>query len=132
MAEKITAINSERPKIKLGQRATLKEIVEIIADKNVLSEGQVLLALKEFRDVIVYLCKVGRAASVEGLGTYSPTIGLDGTYKVSHRLHREIKDELNKPNTFKGTVVNKENIGKTPDELIALWNEAHPDDQVAA
>ena len=29
-----------------------------------------------------------------------------------------------------GTILNRRNVGKTPDELVALWNEDHPDDPV--
>lgn len=130
MAEKIVAINAYRPKVKLGKRAELKEIVEIIAGRNTLNEGQVYLALKEFRDVVVYLCKVGRSAYIEGLGTYVPKISIDGTYSVSHRLHTDIKDELNKNRAFQGELMNRDNIGKTVDELVTLWNTDNPDDQV--
>ncbi len=130
MAEKIVAINAYRPKIKLGKRAELKEIVEIIAGRNTLNEGQVYLALKEFRDVVAYLAKIGRSAHIEGLGTYTPKISIDGTYSISHRLHSEIKDELNKNRAFQGEVLNKDNIGKTSEELVTMWNTDNPDDQV--
>ena len=29
-----------------------------------------------------------------------------------------------------GNIINRENIGKTSEELVAKWNEDHPDDQV--
>jgi hypothetical protein len=29
-----------------------------------------------------------------------------------------------------GTILNRENIGKTAEELVMLWNKAHPEDQV--
>jgi len=29
-----------------------------------------------------------------------------------------------------GTILNRRNMGKTPDELVALWNEDHPGDPV--
>jgi len=31
---------------------------------------------------------------------------------------------------FGGTIMNRKNIGKSADELVALWNETHPDDPV--
>jgi hypothetical protein len=30
-----------------------------------------------------------------------------------------------------GTILNRENIGKTTDELVAKWNEENPQDQVS-
>jgi hypothetical protein len=35
------------------------------------------------------------------------------------------------PGAFEGAITNRQNIGKTADELVQLWNEEHPDDQVA-
>jgi 2-C-methyl-D-erythritol 4-phosphate cytidylyltransferase len=31
---------------------------------------------------------------------------------------------------FSGEITNRENIGKSGDELVARWNEAHPDDLI--
>jgi hypothetical protein len=67
---------------------------------------------------------------VEGLGTYTPTIKLDGTLGVGHRADIAIKRALNVPGEFDGDIENRENVGKTSDDLIAMWNEDHPDDPV--
>jgi len=37
---------------------------------------------------------------------------------------------LNVPGIFTGTVINRENIGKTSEELMTKWNEAYPEDPV--
>jgi hypothetical protein len=49
----------------------------------------------------------GRAVKVkvEGLGKWTPTIGLDA--------------KLNIPGIFSSTILNHENIGKSDDELVA-------------
>jgi len=41
----------------------------------------------------------------------------------------KLKQALNSGN-FYGTLKNKHNRGKSADELVALWNELHPDDPV--
>jgi hypothetical protein len=61
---------------------------------------------------------------------YSPTVSLDGTFGVGHRADDAIKKRLNAPGAFQGEIVNRENIGKASDDLVAQWNEAHPDDPV--
>ena len=38
--------------------------------------------------------------------------------------------ELSTPGASQGYIINAENIGKSSDELVAMWNEAHPDDPV--
>ncbi|MCP4542034.1 MAG: hypothetical protein GY832_33310 [Chloroflexi bacterium] len=65
------------------------------------------------------------------MGTYLPKVGLDGTFDVSHRLDKAIKNGLNAPGAFSGEIVKRENIGKTADDLVAIWDEEHPDDPVA-
>jgi len=37
---------------------------------------------------------------------------------------------LNVPGIFTGKVINRENIGKTREELVTKWNEAYPEDPV--
>lgn len=67
---------------------------------------------------------------VEGLGTFSPSIDLDGNLAISYRPDPALSNGLNIPGIFSGTILNRENIGKTSEELIAMWNEAFPEDQV--
>lgn len=40
-------------------------------------------------------------------------------------------ESLNDSNAFKGEIECRENIGKSGDDLVALWNAEHPDDLVA-
>jgi hypothetical protein len=86
--------------------------------------------LKELRDALIFFAQQGRGAKIEGLGTYLPKIGLDARFDMAHRLDGAIKNSLNTPGSFSGEIENRANIGKTADELVALWNEDHPDDLV--
>ena len=72
----------------------------------------------------------GTPVELEGLVTYTPTIDLGGEFDCAHRTDQEIIKALNVPGAYKGVIVNRENIGKTADELVALWNKDHPDDPV--
>jgi len=45
-------------------------------------------------------------------------------------ISNAIDHDLNVPGTFTDTVLNRENIGKTSDELITKWNTEHADDPV--
>lgn len=53
--------------------------------------------------------RAGRGVKLEGLGSYLPKIALDGTFDVSHRLDRAIKNALNAPGTFTGNIKNRAN-----------------------
>jgi hypothetical protein len=128
MASKIQAVGAYCPRIKLGKTASLEQLVKYIADRTGLNEGTISIVLKELRDAIIFFALQGRGAKIDGLGTYLPKIKLDGRFDVSHRLDTTIRNGLNTPGAFSGEVANRDNIGKTTDDLVALWNEAHPDD----
>ncbi len=129
MASRIKAISAYRPKIVLGKRVDMEELVSFIARSTGLNESGVQQVLLELRDTVVFFAASGRPVKLEGLGIYTPSINLDGTIKIGHRADNVLKDRLNAE--FHGEVVNRENIGKTSDELVAMWNEEHSDDPVA-
>ncbi len=131
MASKIKAVNAYRPRIKLGKTASLEQLVDYIASRTGLSEGEVNFVLTELRDAAIFFTCQGRGVKIEGLGTYLPKVGLDGRFNISHRLDKKIKNGLNTPDEFTGDIENRANIGKTADELVAIWNKENPDDPVA-
>jgi hypothetical protein len=93
-------------------------------------EGSVSLTLTELKFRIIEYCRSGRAVKVEGLGTWSPTIALDGTFDIQYRPDLGINYELNLPGSFTGNIVNRDNIGKTSEDLVLMWNDANPTDLV--
>ncbi len=130
MVTRLKAINAYRPHIERGKTVQMDELIRYIADRTNLNEGSVSQVLNELRDAIIFFGRAGRGVKLEGLGTYLPRIKRDGTFKWEYRVSKELKRGLNAPDTFVGTIVNKENIGKSTDELVALWNAEHPDDPV--
>jgi nucleoid DNA-binding protein len=130
MAKRIRAIGAYRPKVKLGKTVQMQELVAYIAERTGVNEGELSIALKEMRDAVVFFNLAGRAVKLEGLGTYAPKVGLDGTFDVSHRTARELKNRLNAPGAFAGDIDNRDMIGKTSNDLVARWNEEHPGDLV--
>jgi hypothetical protein len=131
MANRIKAINAYLPKLVLGKRAETTDLVEFIARSTGLNEGSIRQVLLELRDAVSFFNVRGQAVSLEGLGTYTPTIDLDGTINVGHRADNALKNRLNTPGAYKGEIQQRENIGTTSDELVARWNAEHPDDPVA-
>jgi hypothetical protein len=131
MAHKIKAINAYRPRIEQGNTVQKPELIRALSRATSLVEGSVDQTMKELRDQLIEYCRAGRAVKVEGLGTWTPTIGLDGTLDIQYRPDPAFSYGLNVPGVFSGTVINRENIGKTSDELVARWNEENPDDPVS-
>lgn len=130
MAILLNAVSTYRPRIVLGNRAHLDEVVKLIVQKKSMNEGDLFMALHNLRDVVSYLLLTGRSVSLDGLCSYTPSIQLDGSLKVSHRMDKKFRDAMNTPSAFVGEIKNRENIGKTPDDLVTLWNEENPTDPV--
>jgi len=130
MASKIQAVNAYCPRIKLGKTAAMDELVPYIADRTGLNEGTISIVLKELRDTVIFFARSGRGTKIEGLGTYLPTMDLNGRFSISHRLDAAIKNALNTPGAFRGQIEHRENIGQTADDLVNLWNTDNPTDPV--
>jgi hypothetical protein len=58
------------------------------------------------------------------------TIQLDGMLRTNLRKDVSFVKALNAMGAFSGEIINRKNIGKSVDELVVMWNEAHPDDPV--
>jgi len=126
MAHKIKAINAYRPRLEQGNTVQKPELIRALSRATSLVEGSMDQTLKELRDHLIEYCRSGRAVKVEGLGTWTPTIALDGTLDITYRPDPVFSYGLNLPGVFTGTILNRENIGKTSEELVMKWNAANP------
>ncbi len=130
MAHRIQVISILRPRIDLGNTVQKPELLRSISRATSLVEGTLDLTIKELRDNIIEIFRAGRPVKIEGLGTWTPKLGLDGTLSIQYRPDTALVNALKVPDTFTGRIVHKENIGKTGDELVAQWNEDSPDNPV--
>lgn len=130
MAARIKAINFLRPKLQRGPTVQLEELADFIAHRTGFHKSEILAILLELRDAIRYFFLTGRGVKLPGLGTYLPNLKPDGTLDVEHRQDRRLKQDLNHSRFFVGTILNKENIGKSMAYLVSLWNERFPEDPV--
>ena len=130
MAHRIKAVNAYRPRIEQGNTVQKPEWLRAVSRATSLVEGTIDQSIKELRDQIIEYCRAGRAVKVEGLGTWTPTIGLDGKLSIQYRPDAAFSYGLNIPGIFTGKVINREHIGKSGEDLVALWNNDHPEDPV--
>ncbi len=129
MAAQISALNHYRPQIEYGETAEWREVAEFLESSSTLSKIDIIGVLTGLQDAVLYFNRQGRGVKLEGLGTYLPNINYQGEIDAAHRLDRRLKRGLNN-GSFSGKIRNKKNIGKTVEEVIALWNAEHPDDPV--
>ena len=130
MARKITAIRTYRPEIKRQRTKQTRHVVEDIAQRTGLNEGEIRFVVYELRDAILMAHRDGQAVKIEGLGTFTPTIRVDGKLDSVFRPDPEMLQKLNDPTKLYAKILNKSNIGKSADELVSLWNAEHPDNPV--
>ncbi len=130
MAHRIQVISISRPRVEQGTTVQKAELIRSMARATGLVEASLDCTLTELRDKIIEFCRTGRSIKVAGLGTWSPNVGLDGRFDLQYRADTALVNGLNVPDTFTGTIRNRQNIGKTADELVAQWNAAHPEDEV--
>ena len=82
MANRIKAINALRPRLKLGPTVQRRELTALISSRSGLTESTVHMVLLELRDAVAFYHHTGRGVKLDGLGTYLPNIGLDGTFNT--------------------------------------------------
>lgn len=130
MANRIRAIGAYRPRLRYGKRIQREGLAKFIARSSGLNESGILQMLLELRDAIIFFNLQGIPVKLEGLGTFYPTISLDGTFGVGHRPDPALRHAYNVPLAFRGEIENRDMIGKTVAELVARWNEEHPEDPI--
>jgi hypothetical protein len=123
-------VSAYRPRIEQGNTVQKPELLRAVSRATSLVQGTVDQTIMELRDQIVEFCRSGRAVKVDGLGIFSPTMDLEGKITISFRADPAFAYGLNIPGVFTGTILNRENIGKTSDQLVQMWNEWNPDDQI--
>jgi len=130
MAKRIQAITTYLPRITRDRTISTAKLADYIEARTSLNHGEILNVLMELREGIKFFCLEGNAVKIQSLGTFGPSIKLDGQIRVKTRLDVGINKAINVAGAFKGTVLNRDNIVKSSDELVELWNAEHPDDPV--
>jgi hypothetical protein len=129
MAKRIQAITAYRPRIDLGDAAEEERYMELTTTRTTLSSGVVKNVQEAEVETLIGLLLDGRPVHT-GVAIYTPSIDLDGDVEVKVKVDKRILRTLNAPGAFRGRLINAENVGKSGDDLVAMWNEAHPDDPV--
>ncbi|MBN8657446.1 MAG: hypothetical protein J0M11_17080 [Anaerolineae bacterium] len=129
MASQIQALNHYRPQIEYGETAGWREVAEFLEARTTLSKTDIIATLTGLQDAVLHFNLQGRGVKLEGLGTYLPNINYQGEIDAAHRLDRRLKRQLNN-GSFSGKIRNKKNIGKTVEQVVAMWNAKHPEDPV--
>ena len=126
MAKKIQAWSAFGPRLDRADPMTSDEIIDNIVAATNQSRGNVLVVLSELDVQIEAALKAGRIAYLPNDTHYKPTGKKDGSIDIDVRVNPDLEKRVNAG--FKW--INSANIGKSEAEIIAQWNEAHPDDLI--
>ena len=129
MAKLLQAFAVYGPKINLMEAADPKRYMELVTQRTTLSAGVVKNVQESEVETLVGLLREGRPVHT-GVAIFRPVIDAQGNLSVSVRLDKRITSALNAPGGFTGKVNNSANIGITSAQMVALWNEAHPEDSI--
>ena len=129
MAKLIQAIATYSPRIDLMEAADPNRFMELITQRTTLSTGVVKNVQESEVETLAGLLREGRPVHT-GIAIFTPTIDMKGNLSVSVRVDKRILSTLNIPGSFTGRVNNSGNIGKTTQEIAALWNSENPDNLI--
>jgi hypothetical protein len=107
---------------------TSEELIENLVAATNQSRGSVQAVLSELDVQLESALKSGRIVKLPNSTHYQPIGKRDGSVNIKVRVNPDLNKRIN--SGFRGKWINAENIGKSEEEIIALWNEAHPEDPV--
>jgi hypothetical protein len=128
MANKIKAWSRFGPRLEPKEPMVSEEIIENIVNATNQSRGSVLAVLSELDVQLESGLKAGRVVKLPNGTHYRPVGKKDGKVDIQVRVNPAIDKNVNV--NFRGKWRNAENIGKSEAEIIALWNEAYPEDPI--
>ena len=128
MAKAIQTWTEFGPRLEPTDPMTGDELIENIIAATNQSRGSVLAVLSELDVQIEAGLKAGRIVQQPNGTHYKPTGKKNGSIDIDVRVNPVLTKQVNAG--FRGKWRNSVNIGKSEDEVIALWNEAHPDDPI--
>lgn len=130
MAKKIQAWTAFGPRVLLADPMTPEELIENVVAATNQSKGSVLAVLAELDVQTEAGLKAGRIVQLPNGTHFEPTGKKDGSVNIDVRVNPGLDKKVN--SGFRGKWANSQNIGKSEAEIIAQWNEAHPDDPISA
>ena len=129
MSKLIQAFSAYGPRIDLIEAADTERFMGLITQRTTLSSGVVKNVQESEVETLIGLLKEGRPVHT-GVAVFTPSIDLEGNIDVNVRVDKRIISALNADGAFSGKLIHGENVGKTSQELAALWNKEHPEDLI--
>jgi len=128
MAKKIQAWREFGPRLAPATPMKSEEVIEELIAATNQTRGSILAVLSELDVVTEKALKAGRIVKLPNGTSYRPVGKKDGSVSIKVRFNPRVRQSVSAET--RAQWINADNIGKNEQEIIALWNEAHPDDPV--
>jgi hypothetical protein len=129
MAKKIQAWTAYGPRLEPASPMESEELIENIIQGTNQSRGSVLAMLSELDVQLESGLKAGRVVKLPNGTHFKPVGKKDGKIILKVRVNPELTKKVN--SQFRGKWRNAENIGLTETQIVGIWNEKNPTDQIA-
>ena len=131
MANKLAVINQLRPRILTQEVVDLEKIAKRISKNTTYNAEELYGMLRLFTNEANAALQAGETIKIDGLLSLVPNMRVGGEVDLAIRGDRGAIANLNNPQLWTaGKVSNHEHLTKTSEQIIAFWNEQHPDDPV--
>ena len=130
MATLIQAVTAFRPRVSSKETIGLDILTLRLTRGSLVTRSIARMVLTDLSEEIRNALLQGHAVSLPGVGRYSVSIGTDGRLRPNVRVDNALRNALDAPGAFQGDIVRRDNIGLSTAEIVALWNEEHPEDPV--
>lgn len=130
MASKLEAMGKHGPRIVPGKPVDDKGAVKFLTMDTGQTDGEAQQSKSNILRMLRFYLIEGRSVYLDDLGGFYPEIRLDGSFVIHFRSDPDLVDYVR--SNFQGVIENAENIGKSLNDLIALWNAdpVNADDQI--
>ena len=130
MATLIEAVNAYRTRVLPKDTIGLNILARRLAHGSLANESIARMVLTDLQREVRNALIEGHPVQLPGIGRFSVHMRLGGRMRLAVRADRQLQSALSDPAQFEGDLLRAENIDLDTAAIIALWNEAHPDDPV--
>jgi hypothetical protein len=129
MAHKIQAWREFGPRLVAIVPMEVKEFINRLTRGVNQTKGTTISYMAEMDDILVETLCTGRTAKLPNGWTVRAIGKKDGTVDIKVSVGKEMLERVNRD--FVGQWHNAQNFNKNEAEIVALWNEAHPEDPIS-
>jgi len=130
MATLIQAIAAYRPRVLEPRTVGLDVLAARLVRGSLVTRSIARMVLEDLSDEVAAALAQGDAVRLPGIGRIGVTLSLGGEVRPTFRVDTGLRRRMPPLAEYGGTILNRANAGMTLAELVARWDEEHPDDPI--